>query len=72
MKVCQPEPAAYEAAVAKKAPDLSGRGICGYVEVFGSMLKKQITDTSAYKVRNEAPLAEPVKNAQSVGTHLFS
>ena len=72
MQMGQPEPATYETAVAKKLLDLAGRGVCGYVEVLGGALKEQVTDTSTYQIRNEAPLTEPVERAQGIGTHLFS
>ena len=72
MKMGQPEPAAYETAVAKKPLDLAGCGVCGYVEVLGSTLQKQVTDTSAYQIGDEAPLTEPVERAQGIGTHLLS
>ena len=72
MKMGQSEAAAYETAVAKKPPDLAGRGVCAYVEVLGGSLQKQVADTSAYEVGDEAVSVESVERAQGIRAHLLS
>jgi hypothetical protein len=72
MDMGQTEPATYETAVAKKFLDLAGSGICGYVEILRGALQKQVTDTSTYQMRDEAPLTEPVERVQGIRTHLLS
>jgi hypothetical protein len=72
MEMGQPEPAAYETAVAKKPPDLTGCGVCGYVKVLGGALQEQVADTSPHQESDEASLTESVERAQGIGAYLLS
>ena len=72
MEMGQPETATYEKAVAKKPPDLPGCGICGYVEVLGYPLQKQVADTSPNQIGDKAVSMKSVERAQGIGAYLFA
>jgi hypothetical protein len=59
----QPETAADETAVAEKPFDLSGRGVCGDVEVLGDSLQEQVADTTPDQVSYEPVVTESVERS---------
>jgi hypothetical protein len=72
MEMGQPETAAYKTTVAKKPLDLTGAGVCGYVEVLGGSLQKQVADTSPYQVGDKAFSMESVEGAHGIRAYLLS
>jgi hypothetical protein len=66
--VGQSEPAADQAAIAEQLLDLFRRGIGGDVEVLRVATDQQVADGATYQVGTKAGLAQPIQDAQRVGT----
>ena len=56
----------------EKPPDLTGCGVCAYIEVFGGSTQEQITNTPADEARGEAVAVQAVERAQGVRAYLLS
>ena len=67
----QSETATDETAVAEEPFNLTGSGVCCYVEVLGGSLHQQVADTPAHEVGDEAVVMKPVKRAQGIRADLF-